>query len=154
MEIAVISFLVLLATVLLVVEVVFIPGFGFTGIMGIASMIGAVAYAFFEAGNVAGWVTLLASVFICIALFLWALYGKSLDRIALKKNINSTVKVVDVKSFNIGDRGIARTRLALIGEAEINGTVVEVKSETGFINEGDRVEISRIAGGSLFVKKV
>lgn len=153
MEIAVISFLVLLATVLLVVEVVFIPGFGFTGIMGIASMIGAVAYAFFEVGNVAGWVTLLLSALICIALFFWALYGSSLDKVALKKNINSTVQVVDVKDFKVGDRGVARTRLALIGEVEINGVIVEVKSEAGLIDEGDCIEVSRIAGGSLFVKK-
>jgi membrane-bound ClpP family serine protease len=154
MEIAVISFLVLLATVLLVVEVVFIPGFGFTGIMGIASMIGAVAYAFFEVGNVAGWVTLLVSALICIALFFWALYGSSLDKVALKKNINSTVQVVDVKDFKVGDRGVARTRLALIGEALIKGEVVEVKSEGGFINEREEIEIIRISGDSIFVEKV
>lgn len=154
MEIAVVAFLLLLAAVLLVVEVCFIPGFGLSGIMGFLSMAGAVLYAFFEIGNVAGWITLLLSGVICVALVIWALYGKSLDKVALKKNINSTVQLVDVKNFNVGDCGVARTRLALIGEAEINGVIIEVKSENGFIDEGDKVVITRIAGASLFVKKV
>ena len=154
MEIAIVVFLVLLAAVLLVAEVCFIPGFGFTGIMGFVSMAGAVLYAFFQMGNVAGWITLLVSAVLCIALFIWALYGKSLDRIALKKNIESTVQVVDIKDFKVGDCGVARTRLALIGEAEINGVITEVKSDGGFIDEGEKVEITRISGGSLFVKKV
>ena len=153
MEIAIVVLLVLLAAVLLVAEVCFIPGFGFTGIMGFVSMAGAVLYAFFQMGNVAGWITLLVSAVLCIALFIWALYGKSLDRIALKKNIESTVQIVDIKDFKVGDCGVARTRLALIGEAEINGVIIEVKSDGGFIDEGENVEITRISGGSLFVKK-
>ena len=69
-------------------------------------------------------------------------------------NIDSTVRVVDVKSFKVGDCGVARTRLALIGEAEINGHITEVKSEGGFIDEDERVEVTRISGDSIFVKKV
>lgn len=154
MEIVVVVFLLLLAAVLLIAEVCFIPGFGISGVMGFLSMAGGVLYAFFEIGNIAGWVTLFVSGVICVALIIWALYGKSLDKIALKKNIDSTVRVVDVKSFKVGDCGVARTRLALIGEAEINGHITEVKSEGGFIDEGERVEVTRISGDSLFVKKV
>lgn len=154
MEIGITALILLFATVLLIVEVVFVPGFGFTGIAGMLAMVGAVFYAFFAIGNVAGWITLVAAGLICIALFLWALYGNSLDRIALKKNINSTVQEVDIKKFAVGDRGVTRTRLALIGEAEINGIIVEVKSETGYIQEGVEIEIARISGDSLFVKSV
>ena len=152
MEIGITAFILLLATVLLLVEVVFIPGFGFAGLAGILSMVGGVFYAFFAIGNVAGWITLLVCGIICVSLFLWALYGNSLDKIALKKKIDSTVQEVDVKGFSVGDRGVARTRLALIGEAEIDGNIVEVKSETGFIKEGAVIEIARISGDSLFVK--
>jgi membrane-bound ClpP family serine protease len=153
MEIALVFFLILLATVLLVVEVLFIPGFGFSGILGIASMIGAVAYAFYEVGDIAGWLTLLMSVLICVALFIWALYGKTLDKVALSKNIDSTVQSVDTKNFKVGDCGVARTRLALAGEAEVNGFIIEVKSEDGFVDEGEKIIVSRVSANSLFVKK-
>ena len=92
MEIAITIILVLLATVLLTVEVALIPGFGVAGILGVLSMLASVFYAFFVVGNVAGWITIIVSGLICVSLFLWALYGKSLDRLALKKNIDSNVK--------------------------------------------------------------
>ena len=154
MDILITSLLVLFATVMMVIEVAFIPGIGFTGVMGVLAMIGSVFYAFLQLGTAAGWITLLVCVLICIALFLWALYGKSLDKMALKKNINSKVNEQDMSLFAVGDRGIARTRLALIGEALINGQVVEVKSEGGFIDEQQEIEIIRISGESLFVAKV
>ena len=61
---------------------------------------------------------------------------------------------VDLETFSVGDRGYTKTRLALIGEAVINGQIVEVKSEAGFINENEEIEIIRISGDSIFVAKV
>lgn len=154
MEIAITVILVLLATVLLTVEVALIPGFGVAGVLGILSMLASVFYAFFVVGNVAGWITIIVSGLVCVSLFLWALYGKSLDRLALKKNIDSNVKGDELSKFNVGDRGVTRARLALIGEACINGEVVEVKSEMGFIDENEEIEIIRISGGTIYVERV
>ena len=152
MEYVITASLVLFATILLVVEVLLIPGFGFTGLLGAASMIGAVAYSFFTIGSLAGWITLLIACAICVALFMWALYGNSLDKVALKKKISSTVKEDEITKFAVGDKGVARTRLALIGEAEINGLIVEVKSESGLVDEGASIEVVRISGDTIFVK--
>lgn len=154
MEIAITVILVLLATVLLTVEVALIPGFGVAGVLGILSMLASVFYAFFVVGNVAGWITIIVSGLICVSLFLWALYGKSLDRLALKKNIDSNVKGDELDKIKVGDRGITKTRLALIGEANINGEIVEVKSEMGFINENEGIVVIRISGGTIYVEKV
>ncbi len=154
MEYVITASLVLFATILLVVEVVFIPGFGFTGLLGGLSMVGAIAYSFFLIGSLEGWITLAVACVICVALFLWALYGKSLDRVALNKNIDSTVKEDELSKFAAGDKGVARTRLALIGEAEINGNIVEVKSESGFVDEGETVEIVRVSSDTVFVKVI
>ena len=152
MEIAITVILVLLATVLLTVEVALIPGFGVAGVLGILSMLASVFYAFFVVGNVAGWITIIVSGLICVSLFLWALYGKSLDRLALKKNIDSNVKGDELDKIKVGDRGITKTRLALIGDASINGEVVEVKSEMGFINENEDIVVIRITGGTIYVE--
>lgn len=154
MEILTTVSLVIFATVMLTVEVALIPGFGVTGFLGVLAMMGAIFYAFIQIGVAAGWITLLVVAMICISLFLWALYGNSLDKMALKKNIRSTVRQVDISSFKVGDRGVTKTRLALIGEALINGQIVEVKSETGFINENEKIEVIRMSDDSLFVAKV
>ena len=154
MDILVTALLVIFATVMLVVEVALIPGFGFTGVVGMLSMIASVFYAFVQMGTAAGWITLLVCVAISISLFLWALYGNSLDKVALNKNIDSTVRDNDVSTLRVGQRGVAKTRLALIGEALFDGRVFEVKSESGLIDEDDEIEIIRISGDTLFVAKV
>lgn len=154
MEILVTVMLVLLATVLMAIEIVFIPGISISGIMGVIAMLGSVFYAFFAVGNVAGWITIIALGLIMVALFMWALYGKSLDKMALKKSISSKVETFDTDDFKAGDRGVAKTRLTLIGEAYINGRLVEVKSETGFIGEKEKIEVVRVSAGTIYVKKV
>lgn len=154
MDILITVLLVIFATVMLTVEVVLIPGFGITGFTGVIAMAGSIFYAFVQLGNTAGWITLLVGGMVSIALFLWALYGNSIDKVALKKNIKSTVKTVDMSIFAVGDRGVTKTRLALIGEAVIKGQVVEVKSEAGFINEKEEIEVIRVSDDSLFVVKV
>ena len=50
MDYVITALILLFATVLLFVEVMLIPGFGFTGILGILSMIGAISYSFFLIG--------------------------------------------------------------------------------------------------------
>lgn len=154
MDITITVILMLLAILLLVVEVALIPGFGFAGVLGVLMLVASVFYAFFALGYVAGWVAVVTAVIVCVSLFLWALYGKSLDRLALKKRIDSSVKAGDVKKLKVGDRGVAKTRLALIGEAYFGGEIVEVKSELGFIDENEEIEIVRISGDAVFVEKV
>ena len=59
----------------------------------------------------------------------------------------------ELDKIKVGDRGITKTRLALIGDASINGEVVEVKSEMGFINENEDIVVIRITGGTIYVER-
>ena len=154
MDIAITVILMLLAVLLLVVEVALIPGFGFAGVLGVLLLVASIFYSFFTLGYVAGWIAVVASVIVCVSLFLWALYGNSLDKMALKKKIDSSVKDGEVKGLKVGDRGVSKTRLALVGEAYFGGEVIEVKSEMGLINENEKIEIVRISGDAVFVELV
>lgn len=153
MDIFVIALLVLLGIVLLAVEIALIPGIGITGVMGVLSLVAAVFYAFFVINSLAGWITLLIVLLASVSLFLWAVYGDSIDKVALKKNIDSTVKDNETNTLKVGDKGIATTRLALIGEADFGGVLAEVKSSDGFIEEGTSIVVERISGGIFYVKK-
>lgn len=151
MDIIIIAVLVLLGILLLALEVALIPGIGITGVLGVISMAGAVAYAFYVQ-PIVGWIVLAVVALAILALLLWAIYGKSIDKVALKKNIDSTVQNPDSATLNVGDKGITVTRLALVGEADFGGRVVEVTSASGFIEENTSVCVTRIAGGAIFVK--
>lgn len=151
MDIVIIAILVLVGVLLLALEVALIPGVGITGVLGALSMFGAVAYAF-NFMPLAGWLTLAIVALAIVVLILWAVYGKSIDNVALKKNIDSTVQNPDTTTLSVGDEGVAVTRLALVGEVDFGGRLVEVTSASGFMEEGTIVRVTRIAGGTIFVK--
>ena len=154
MELFVIGLLIVLGTVLLVAEIALIPGFGFSGIAGIGAMIASAVYAFMQLGEIAGWVTIAIVIVVAITLILWAIYGKSLDNVALKENITSTVADAGVSAIKVGDKGVSVTRLALIGEAKFGDDIVEVTSNDGFIDEKRDVVVTRIASGVIYVGKI
>ena len=154
MELFVIALLIVLGTVLLVAEIALIPGFGVSGIAGIGALIGSAVYAFMQLGEIAGWVTIAIVIVVAIALILWAVYGKSLDNIALKENITSTVADAGVSGIKVGDKGVTVTRLALIGDAKFGGNIVEVTSADGFIDEKRDVVVTRIAAGVIYVENI
>lgn len=153
MDLSIVALLMVLGVILLVVEIALIPGIGITGVLGVVSLIASISYAFFALGTLEGWLCVAIAAVSCITLFLWTVYGKTLDKVALKKNINSTVEDPEATALKVGDRGVAIARLALIGEAEFSGNRVEVRSCDGFINEGTPIVIERIKGGEIIVKK-
>lgn len=155
MELFFLSMMILLGVVLLVVEVALIPGLGLTGIVGAAFMIAAIVYAFIGVSTLVGWLTLIGSILICVLLIVWAVYGKSLDKVALKEKIDSSVADPNIATLSVGMRGVAVTRLASIGNAEFDGTVVEVAVRNGnFVDADENVEIVLIQDGTVYVKKV
>ena len=107
MELFVISLLILLGVVLLSVEIALIPGVGITGIMGVLSLISAICYAFVCLSTMAGWITTLIVVVLLAILFAWAVYGNSIDKVALRKKINSSVENPEIKGLKVGDKGFA-----------------------------------------------
>ena len=153
MDFFVVALLVFVGCLLLVLEVALLPGFGITGIAGAAAMLGSVAYAFFFVGQAAGWCTLGIVLASLSALIVWAIKGKSIDRLALKKSISSTVKESDA-AVKVGDRGVSLTRLALTGDALFGDNRLEVSSADGFIDEKVPVEVVRVQGGAIYVKMV
>ena len=66
------------------------------------------------------------------------------------------VSPAQIRKLNLktGDKGIALTRLALIGNAEFDGKIIEVRSSDGFIDEKCEIEIDRIWDGVVMVRKV
>lgn len=155
MELFFLSMMILIGVVLLVVEVALIPGLGLTGIVGAAFMIAAIVYAFIGVSTLVGWLTLIGSILICVLLIVWAVYGKSLDKVALKEKIDSSVADPNIATLSVGMRGVAVTRLASIGNAEFDGTVVEVAVRNGnFVDADENVEIVLIQDGTVYVKKV
>lgn len=151
MELFIIISLVLVALMLLLVDLFLIPGTGFPAIIAGGCIIFAVYYAFQTLGLLAGFATLALAALGCILSVVWFMHSKTLDRVALKKDIDSKVDRSAEDSVRVGDCGTTITRLALIGNADINGHVVEVKSADGFMNAKTPIVVSRITDGVIEV---
>ena len=131
MDILIIAVLIIAAVILFLVELFVIPGISLAGLS----------------------VTLGISAVACIGSLIWFMRSKMLDKLALKKDIDSKVDRSAEDSVKVGDIGISTTRLAQIGYAEINGKIVEVKSIDGFLNEKTPIIVSRITDGTIMVEK-
>lgn len=151
MEIFIIIALLIAGIILLLIEVFLIPGIGMAGVGATGCYVYANYYAFASMGTIAGFITLIITIISSVAIFLWFIRSKSLDKLALKKNISSSVKNKNDDKIKIGDTGIALTRLALIGNAEINGHIVEVKSSGEFIAEKAAIVVERISDNIIIV---
>lgn len=153
MDILIIALLIVAAAVLLLVELFLAPGISIAGFLSGGCFIYANYYAFVHLGVAEGCVTLLLSAIVCIGSLVVFMRSKTLDKIALKTDIDSTIDRSAEANVKPGDTGTATTRLALIGYAQINGHIVEVKSDDGFINEKTPVKVCRIADGTVFVAR-
>lgn len=154
MDILIIAVLVIAAVILFLVELFIIPGISIAGFLAGGCIIFANYYAFAHIGTGAGFITLAISAITCIGSLVWFMHSKTLDKIALKKDITSKVDRSAEERVRIGDIGITTTRLALIGYAEINGDIVEVKSTDGLMNEKTPIIVNRITDGIILVEKI
>lgn len=153
MDIIIIVALITAAVILFLVELFFIPGISVAGILALGLLIFANYYAFAYIGVTAGVITLIISAAASFGSIYWFMKSKTLEKVALKKNITSKVDRHAEQSTQLGDTGITTTRLALIGHAEINGKIVEVKSTDGFLDEKTPIIVTRIADGIVMVEK-
>ena len=152
MDVLIIIALIAAAVILFLVELFVIPGISLAGISALVCIIYANYYAFANLGTGAGFITLGISAVACIGSLVWFMRSKTLDKLALKKDITSKIDRSAAEKVKVGDTGITITRLAQIGNAEINGNIIEVKSMDGLLNE--KTPIVVITDGIIFVEKL
>ena len=91
MDILIIIVLIIAAVILFLVELFVIPGISVAGFLAGGCIIFANYYAFTYLGTTGGFITLGISAIACIGSLVLFMRSKTLDKIALKKNITSKV---------------------------------------------------------------
>jgi len=152
MILTVIIIVAVLAFVLGLLEVYVVPGFGVAGVCSALCALADILIIGYEYGPVSAVMALFVAI-IVLGLMLWAVSrSKTLDRLSLDSAIESTNARAEQLSVRPGDEGRALTRLALIGNAEIDGKVVEVKSEGTFIDENTPVVVVSVNEALVIVR--
>ena len=153
MDILIIVSLIVGGLILFAIEVFLIPGISLAGLASAGCILYANYYAFDTLGTVPGIITLVVSALGIIAVTLWFMRSKTVDKLSLKKTIDYRPEPLKGLDLQPGDEGVALTRLALIGNAEFNGRIIEVRSSGDFIDEKSKIRVERILDGIVMVQK-
>ncbi|WP_192349245.1 NfeD family protein [Algoriphagus sp. Y33] len=152
MTILVLSSLLLIGLILLLAEVLFVPGTTVVGIFGLAVSLAGVVYAFlsFDA-EIAWWITSVA-VILNLAAIVYGFSSGVWNRFSLKSAMQGGAFDGRTEALRIGMQGITVSDLKPIGKASFEDVVYEVKSENGFVSVGTEVIIIKIENNKILVK--
>lgn len=143
-----------LALVLAFVEIVIVPGFGLAGMGAILCALIDVVIIYSEHGLLWAVVAIVAALAVLGLMLWWVSRSRTMDKMALHTSIDSTNATPEQLSVRVGDVGTALTRLALVGNAEIGGKTVEVKSSGAFINAGTPIRVVRVNEANITVEAI
>ncbi len=149
----VISILILVGILMMLLEILVIPGAGFAGVIGFILMAAGIYIAYTHEGAAAGHITLAATLVINIGGLILALRSKTWKKASLKAVNTGKVNVIDEDKLSIGQKGETISRCAPMGKAIFNDSYYEVSTLSDFIDEGCKVEIIRISGNKIYIKK-
>jgi membrane-bound serine protease (ClpP class) len=162
--------------ILLIIELVAIPGFGVTGISGIMLMVAGLSLALTgtmpdgSSFPLPDWAAFAKISLIVLMLVLTTLFGsiwlgerffgsKLFSRIVLRneqqsdEGYESTGMKAQAATLT-GKTGVAETLLRPAGKVIIDGEMYDATAETGYIESGDTVQVVNIGVAQLVVRRV
>lgn len=144
--------LVIVGLILILAEILLIPGVGIAGVLGVLSMGGSCFYAFHEFGNLTGGVVTGINAILLVVLLVFVLRAKTWKRMTLETNIDAKAVADESEVVAVGDKGRTLTRLAPMGSVRFGDNVAEVKAIEGMINPGTDVEVVMIEDNRIVVR--
>ncbi|MBQ9722112.1 MAG: serine protease [Bacteroidales bacterium] len=144
--------LVIVGLILILAEILLIPGVGIAGVLGVLSMGGSCFYAFHEFGNLTGGVVTGINAILLVVLLVYVLRAKTWKRMTLETNIDAKAVADESAVVAVGDKGRTLTRLAPMGSVRFGDNVAEVKAIEGMIDPGTDVEVVMIEDSRIVVR--
>ena len=145
--------LILVGIVLIIAEILLVPGIGVAGVLGLLSMGGSCWYAFYEFGNITGAIVTAVTTLVLVAFAVIVLRAQTWKKMTLNTKIESKVNNMPIE-LRVADRGRTVTRLAPMGSVRFGNEVVEVKALEGMIDPDIDVEICLMEEGKIYVTPI
>lgn len=152
MTILILSSLLLIGLILLLAEVILIPGTTVVGIFGLIVSIAGIFYAFVSYDQVtASWITAVAVTF-NIAAIVYGFRSGVWNKFSLKSTMIGGAFDGRTIGLEEGMVGKAVSDIKPFGKAMFGEIIYEVKSEQGFIPVESEVQIIKIENNKILVK--
>jgi len=153
MDILTLFFLLIIGLILILIEILFIPGTTVFGIFGILAIFYSDYLSFQYFGTEFAIVYSIANSILVLFVVIYSLKTNTWKRIALNKIHN--VKVENkFDALKVGDEGKTTSALRPYGKAIFSDKFYEVKSSENFIDENKKIKIINILQDKIIVKKI
>jgi membrane-bound ClpP family serine protease len=146
--------LILVGILMLLIEILVIPGSGVAGIIGFALMVGGIWIAYTKEGVQEGHITLGITLGVSVIGLLLSLRSKTWNKAMLHTEIDSKVRTIDPELLKVGNSGKTVSRCAPMGKAIFDNIFYEVSAYSDFIDEEEEIEIIKISGNKIFIKQI
>ena len=143
-----------LGTLLIVAEIVLVPGITIVGILGIIFSICGIILSYHYYGITTGGITLALTFFLNLVVLILAFKNKSWSSFSLKESLTGRFNDDFKPRVKIGDRGITISSLKPMGKALVNDQEIEVRSTNDFINDNVEIEILKMDAFKIFVQSI
>lgn len=151
---SVIIILVVVGYLMLLLEILVIPGTGFAGIAGFGLMAAGIWIAYTDQGVTEGHITLAATLAVNLVGIVIALRTKTWQKAALTTEIKGKAGQNVAAVVRLGDQGVTISRCAPSGTAEFNNQLLEVTTQSAFVDPQQKIEIIKILGNKIIVKQI
>tara|TARA_R110000737_G_scaffold353332_1_gene404284 strand:- start:1976 stop:2461 length:486 start_codon:yes stop_codon:yes gene_type:complete len=144
--------LIVFGALLVMLEVIFVPGTTVVGILGLVFTALGIYHAFIHFSPVVGYGALAASGFINLGMIVYGFKSGVWDRFALKDTSSGGAYDDRLLGLEVGQVGETLSDCKPYGKITIEDKIYEAKSQGGFIPAKTSITISKIENNKIIIK--
>ena len=152
MTILILATLLTIGLILMIAEVLFIPGTTIVGIFGLIVSLVGIGYAFISYDAATAWMITGVATLLNVAAIVYSFRSGVWNKFSLKTTNQGGAFDGRTNGLQIGMPGKAVSDIKPIGKASISGNIYEVKSESGYITVGSEITVIKIENNKILVK--
>ena len=145
--------LLVVGILLMLVELLVLPGFGVAGALGVVALVGGAVGAWYELGPLWGAMVGLISAVLAIAMIYLIPRTKAGRRLVLQQELKDHRSQKDQRRL-LGHRGVTVTPLRPIGRVRFGQEEVDVVTDGEYIPSDAEVEVVEVQGMRVVVASV
>ncbi|MBT8194822.1 MAG: NfeD family protein [Bacteroidia bacterium] len=143
--------LILVGIVLIILEIILIPGF-IAGIIGALSVLAGIYLSYSEFDSTTGNIVAASSVALTLVAIILTFRMRTWDKIGLQDEMKWSVPGTEKLDINEGDVGETISALRPMGTVMINDKTFEAESTGDLIDENTKVKVLKILTNKVIVE--
>jgi len=144
--------LLIIGLLLVLTEILFVPGTTLVGIIGVFFTAGSIYFAFLKFDNQTAWIIAIFAIVINFIAIFYGFRSGVWSKFALKDTISHHAFEERLEGLGVGMEGKAISDIKPIGKAEIGDKIYEVKSDVGLIRAGTKIYIHKLENNKIIIK--